>query len=231
MRYLWEAALKALEERVSPGGLRFRHARNGSAYMELACPYLNQDSLMGESEIEVNTYYRYYSIFKDLFGPEEQEAAALREGLTNLILHMLAENDIRRGMSRDEYYKKLLVSDIQKDVYGQNIKDVFREMEREGQDTLLNGLIRSFRTGSSLIIFADMIRDLIPDSIVYRSRENPDEIIVYTGQVRTYALEQRMDLIKELFLDIRYRLEIFYGMHFGILGLNQTMRMDEIAMY
>ncbi len=231
MRYLWEAVLKALEEGVPPGRLRFGHARGGSAYMELACPYLNQDSLMGENEIEVNTYYRFYPIFQDLFGPEEQEAEALRESLTNLVLHMLAENDIRRGMSRDEYYKKLLAADIGKNVYGENIKEVFREMEREKQDTLLNGLIRSFRTGSSLIIFAEMIRDLIPDSIVYRSRENPDEIIVYTGRAKTYALERRMELIKELFLDIRYRLEIFYGMHFGILGLNQTMRTDEIAMY
>ena len=101
MRYLWEVLLEAKKEQIPEERLRFVHAPQGSGYMELSLPCLNQ-TWLGEEEqpedinIEVNTYYRFYDIFCEMFPPDEAEFPSLRESLTNLCLHMLAQNDIGR---------------------------------------------------------------------------------------------------------------------------------------
>lgn len=76
----------------SPGkNIRFQVSRAFSPYMEVSCPCLNQDTLEDIPVIEVNPYYRFYSIFKDLCHPEMKEFSQARESLINLFLHQLAE--------------------------------------------------------------------------------------------------------------------------------------------
>ena len=123
MRYLWEVLLAAGEERIPEERIRFVHAALGSGYMELSLPCLNQTRLGEEGQesirIEVNTYYRFYDIFKDLFPPDAMDFPALRESLTNLSLHMLARNDALRGMTKEEYHKRLLTKEILEGSYGE----------------------------------------------------------------------------------------------------------------
>lgn len=233
MRNLWEVLLEAGKEHIPEEKLRFIHTPKGSGYMELSMPCLNQTWLSdGEEEeilIEVNTYYRFYEIFKNMFPPEQIDYPALRESLTNLILHMLAQNDVRKGMTKEDYHKKLLAQEILSGSYGGMAEGVFLAMSREQQEILLNGWMNSFRVGSALPVFLDMIHGLVKDSIVYHSNECPDEIFIYTGQKKERSLEQRIQFLTDTFLDIRYRVEVFYEYHFGIIGVEETMRIDEIA--
>ena len=231
MRELWEVVLEAKKEQIPLKNLRFVHEEKGSAYMELSLPFINQDELQGETTIGVNTYCRFYSIFKHMYQPDQKEFPYLRNSLTNLIIHMLAENDARRGMTKEEYYKKLLIRDIQSGVFGNEAINVFVHMEQEEQNKLMSGWLRSYRTGSSLAIFIDMIHSLIDNSIVYHNNDFPEELLVYTSSKKNDELEQRLQFLIELFLDIQYRVEIYYEYHFGIIGMEDTMQIDEIALY
>ena len=231
MRELWEIVLEAKKEQIPLKNLRFVHEGKGSAYMELSLPFMNQEELQGEKVIGVNTYCRFYSIFKHMYQPDQKEFPYLRNSLTNLILHLLAENDARRGMTKEEYYKKLLIRDIQSGVFGKEAIQVFAHMEKEEQDKLMSGWLRSYRTGSSLAIFIDMVHSLIDNSIVYHNNDFPEELLVYTSSKTTDELEQRLQVLIELFLDIQYRVEIYYEYHFGIIGMEDTMQIDEIALY
>ena len=231
MRELWEIVLEAKKEQIPLKDLRFVHEGKGSAYMELSLPFMNQEELQGEKVIGVNTYCRFYSIFKHMYQPDQKEFLYLRNSLTNLILHLLAENDARRGMTKEEYYKKLLIRDIQSGVFGKEAIQVFAHMEKEEQDKLMSGWLRSYRTGSSLAIFIDMVHSLIDNSIVYHNNDFPEELLVYTSSKTTDELEQRLQFLIELFLDIQYRVEIYYEYHFGIIGMEDTMQIDEIALY
>lgn len=231
MRELWEVVLEAKKEQIPLKDLRFVHEGKGSAYMELSLPFINQEELQGEKVIGVNTYCRFYSIFKHMYQPDQKEFLYLRNSLTNLILHLLAENDARRGMTKEEYYKKLLIRDIQSGVFGKEAIQVFAHMEKEEQDKLMSGWLRSYRTGSSLAIFIDMVHSLIDNSIVYHNNDFPEELLVYTSSKTTDELEQRLQFLIELFLDIQYRVEIYYEYHFGIIGMEDTMQIDEIALY
>ena len=231
MRELWEVVLEAKKEQIPLKNLRFVHEEKGSAYMELSLPFINQDELQGETTIGVNTYCRFYSIFKHMYQPDQKEFPYLRNSLTNLIIHMLAENDARRGMTKEEYYKKLLIRDIQSGVFGNEAINVFVHMEQEEQNKLMSGWLRSYRTGSSLAIFIDMIHSLIDNSIVYHNNDFPEELLVYTSSRKNDELEQRLKFLIELFLDIQYHIEIYYEYHFGIIGIEDTMQIDEFAIY
>lgn len=234
MRYLWEALLAAKVEQIPEERLRFVHAPLGSGYMELSLPCLNQTWLEAggptqAARIEVNTYYRFYDVFYEMFPPDPPDFPALRESLTNLSLHMLAENDIRRGMTREDYYKRLLAKEIMAGGFGETARGVFQDMDREEQELLLGGWLGSFRAGNALPVFLDMIHGLVADSIVYHSNAYPDEVLIYTGLRQERRLEQRIRFLADTFLDIRYRVEIFYEYHFGIIGVEETMRIDGTA--
>ena len=60
MIYLWEALLCIRMAQIPEKTIQFVHAPHGSPYMEMALPCLNQTWL--EDIVEVNTYYRFYSI-------------------------------------------------------------------------------------------------------------------------------------------------------------------------
>ena len=234
MRYLWEVLLAAKEEGIPEEKLRFIHAPLGSGYMELSLPCLNQtwleeDGQPGEITIGVNTYYRFYDIFHDMFPPDSADFPALRESLTNLSLHMLAWNDVRRGLTKENYHKRLLAKEILEGGFGEMTKSVFLSMNRRDQEQLLGGWLRSFRAGSALSVFLDMVHGLVADSIVYHNNEEPDEILIYTGLKQERSLEQRLRFLIDTFLDIRYQVEIFYEYHFGVIGVEETMQIDEIA--
>ncbi|MCX4339665.1 MAG: hypothetical protein OSJ72_08485 [Lachnospiraceae bacterium] len=234
MRYLWEVLLAAKEERIPEERLRFAHAPLGSGYMELSLPCLNQtwleaDGQTGAIRIEVNTYYRFYDVFYEMFPPDPQDFLALRESLTNLSLHMLARNDIRRGMTREDYYKRLLAKEILTGSFGETAQGVFQDMGRKEQEILLGGWLGIYRTGNALSVFLDMVHGLVADSIVYHSNEYPDDVLIYTGLRQERKVEQRIRFLVDTFLDIRYRVEIFYEYHFGIIGVEETMQIDRIA--
>ena len=233
MRYLWEAMLAA-QDRLREADIRFVHMP-GSAYMELSLPYLNQDlpdnaeGSTGETVIGVNAYYRFYSIFKDMFLPDRKEFPALRDSLANLILHMLAQNDMLSGMTKDDFYRKMLAREVVQGGFGETARDVFLDMDREEQEVLLGGWLRSFRVGSALPIFLDMVHGLVDDSIVYCNNDDREEILVYTPLKKERKLERRMAFLVDTFLDIKYHVEIFYEHHFGIIGIEETMRIGETA--
>lgn len=231
MKYLWEIVLQAGKEGIPLNSLSFVHEAGGSAYMELVRPFLNDTTLGRGSEIEINTYYRFYSIFCQLFGPEQKEFPALSKCLTNVILHMLAENDVRSGMTKAAYYRKLLASDLRSGRFGYRTGSIFSGFTKEEQEIVLSGLLRSYQAGNSLTIFTDMIHGLLTGSIVYHSNDRPEEILIYVGRKKTCCLEQRLQFLIGLFLEISYHVDIFYEYHFGIIGIDATMRIDGIAVY
>lgn len=233
MRYLWEALIQAKEEKVPQQALRFVHAKNGSAYMELSLECLNQTWLreqeLKEIQVEVNTYFRFYEIFKDFYGPEQSEFYGLRESLANLILHMLAQNDVCSGMTREDYHKRMLGAEILEGRFGETAKEVYLLLDYAQREKLLSGWLNCFRVGSALPVFLDMVHGLVDDSIVYYNNDLIDEIYIYTRQKKEKHLEQRILFLVDTFLDFKYDVEIFYEYHFGIIGVEETMSIDEIA--
>lgn len=230
MNYLWEAFLKAEEQGIEKDKIRFLIAESYSGYMEIADRFLNQKELQEQLETEVNPYYRFYDIFKDLFHPEMWEFPDLRKSLANLIFHLLAENDSMSGMTKEEYYKHFLYQNIRDGFFGWDAAETIELFKREERELILSGILRQYQTGSSLDIFKDMAEELIPESIIYHSNENYYEILVYVGVKKEEKIVAKVEFLVKLFVDLPYHVDVYYEHHFGIIGVEETMRIDEIAL-
>lgn len=229
MNYLWEVMLKAEEMGIQEKDLRFQVSKHYSGYMEVSYPYLNQDTLGDKLVININPFYRFYSIFKDLYGPDMMEYHQLRKSLTNIIFHQLTENDVMSGMTKEAYYKKMLFQDFADDIYGPEAMAAMQLFDRNEREIILSGLLRQYETGSSLDIYKDMMEELVPNNIVYRNNNDFHEIMVYIGHKRDKIIAAKIDHLIQLFIEIPYTVEIYYEYHFGIIGIDETMRIDEIA--
>ncbi|WP_124065292.1 hypothetical protein [Clostridium sp. E02] len=230
MNYLWGVMLQLKRQGIPEKSIRFQMAHEFSTYMELSTPYLNQIELEEGSVIEVNPYYRFYNIFKDLFQPDLEEFSTLRGNLFHLILHQLAQNDVLSGMTKEEYHKKLLYQDLMEDAFGTKAKESVILFDGEEREVILSGLLKQYETGSSLDMFKDMMEALIPNNIVYHSNQNSYEILVYIGREKDKTIIAKMDFLVKMFIELPYHVDVFYNYHFGIVEIDETMVIDEITL-
>lgn len=230
MNYLWECMLQIMQQEVPEKHVRFQIAKEYSPYMELSLPYLNQGSIEDDIVIEVNPYYRFYDIFKNLYDPTLIDFKQLRESLTNLIFHSLSQNDLLSGMTRMEYLKKLLYQDIENCVYGEFYKNAISYFTRDERELILSGIIRQQQMGSSLDIFKNITTALISNIIIYHNNDKTHEILIFIGQKKTNELERKMAFLIRMFLKIHYKAELYYEYHFGIIGVEETMMIDEVSL-
>lgn len=229
MNYLWEILLQAKEQGIETERLRFQAAKSYSPYVELSEEYLNLSSLEEPYLLELNPCYRFPSIFQGLFHPEVREYPQLREGLFQLLIHQLGENDIRMGMTREEYEKKLLVQDVEKGRFGEAEAKAYLLFSTEERKLLLEAILALYREGESLLLFRYVMCSLFSPCIVYESNHDPYQLLIYMGKKREPALEEKVNLVCSLFLGIRYHRELYYEYHFGIIGVEETMCIGEIA--
>ena len=230
MNYIWEILLKADKKNIPRRKIKFKKAKVCSPYMEIAFDELNYTSVPDNYSVEVNEYYRFYEIFKDLFNFNLVESQELREVLFDILLHYLAELDLRMGLNKTEFYKKFLLKDISNVVFGEELAKNILFFEKEELDVLLGGLITLYKTGISIELFKKVLIKIFKKSIVYANNEKAKNIYIYLDEVKQIELENKVNLILETFLPINMKPLVFWDKHFGIIGFDNTMKINETVM-
>lgn len=229
MNYLWEIMLQAGAQGIEEERINFIVARKYSPYMELSEEFLNLTRLEEPYKVEINPYYRFNRIFQSMFHPDLRDYSSLRNGLFQLLIHELAENDLKMGMTREEYYKKLLRRALEDGIYGKEATEAFALFQGKERESLLQGMLTLYREGESIALFRQVICALISRCIVYNSNKDPYEILVYIGKKKSENLKRKVAFIIHQFVNIRYHVDIYYEYHFGIIGIEETMSIGEIA--
>ncbi|NLL06824.1 MAG: iron-dependent peroxidase [Clostridiaceae bacterium] len=209
--------------------LKFVVAKSYSPYMELSDAYINFDKV--EEEIEVNPYYRYYEVFKDLFNVNNEEDVELRETFFDIVMHFIANGDAMSGMTKQEYYLRFVIDDISKGILGDRIKEKFEVFNYNEKIIIAENVVKMYKTGQTLYLLKDTVRRIFVNTTIYANYETSDELLFYMPYVRTEINEAKMDFIKEFFLPIRFRTEIYWEEHFGVIEEDETMKIDSIAIY
>lgn len=230
MNYIWDILLKADKENIPREDITFLHAKTCSPYMEISFNELNSNSLPENKIIEVNECYRFYEIFKELFNINIEESQELREVLLDILLHYLGELDLNMGLCKIEFYKKFLLKDILDFEFGEQLGKNILCFEKEELDILLNGFITLYRTGISIQLFKKISRKIFKNSVIYISKEKPKNVYIYLDEPHDKKLEIKINVIVETFLPINMRPLIFWDKHFGIIGLDNTMKINETIM-
>lgn len=229
MNYIWDMLLKADKEDIPREKIKFQPAKIFSPYLEVLFSDLNARTIPENNIIEVNPYYRFHEIFKDLLDINFEESLELREVIFDITMHFLAELDLKEGLCKQEFYKKFIKDEIVQGVFGKEIVETVNELSKEELDYILSGLITLYLTGTSLHLFNKIIKKVFKNNITYSNRDNPKKILIYLGRIKTQDLKRKMDMIINLFLPINMKASIYYEYHFGIIGVEETMEIEKMV--
>ncbi|WP_310603875.1 hypothetical protein [Anaerosporobacter sp.] len=247
MNYIWDLIIEVERRGILKKQLKFVKAKRYSPYMELSFEDLNKTVLdENEShavkgkkkrnskaiyEIEVNPYYRFYEIFRDMYSLDDSEHEELKEVLFDLLIHHLSDTDAYMGMNKWEFYKGLLLDDIKNNFFGKNAYQqflIFTEVERQ---YLLTRILMLYEVGESLLLFKETIHTIFNNSAIYINRREKDEILIYLGVSKSKRYEEKLTFILDFFLPVKYEIRLYWDKHFGVIGEDKTMHVNQIVLY
>lgn len=229
MNYIWDLVIKARRAGIAKGELQFKAAKVYSPYMELSQEAINAKTV--DKTVEVNPFYRFDEIFRELFDVNYTGEPELRQVLFDIVMHLLADIDLTQGMNKREYYIRFVLRDLEAGLFGRQAAEHIKLFTQEEQEIIAGNLLRLYETGEAVYLLKDTMRKIFPYSTIYANCEEKDELLLYVGQAETAAARAKLALIQDIFLPVRFQTEIYWRNHFGILDVEETMQIDSIALY
>lgn len=230
MNYAWEAVLQAEKNKGDRNKLRFVEASTPSPYMEVSVMDLNQES-PEDDRVEINPLYRLGDVFGTLFDKNIVGMEQTREHFFDICLHYLVQLDLREGLSKEDYYRKLATDDIKDGKYGARTAQRFALFSKEEQKKIMRSYLQLLKTGNYQEEFRRILSQLYPHAYIYENNETAYELLIYLGTKETETEQERVSLLKEMFLPIQETVHWFYEHQFGIIGVDETMAFDEMVIF
>jgi len=233
MNQTWEVVLGAMSQGIDPHKIHFAPDMHGSPYRETAFEHWNQSELdsTGSITVGINPLYRFSSLFGLLFDINEREYPELRELCFDVFMHYQSQLDLRQGLTKKEYHLRAILKDILSGAYGAKASETIMLFTNQEAKALLHGMFSLFKCGISIELFNQTIRAVYPNARVYRNNNVYRELLVYVPIDKHETEVQKLDLIISMFLSINYTVYIFWGHHFGIIDVDETLEFDEMLLF
>ncbi|SJZ97722.1 hypothetical protein [Selenihalanaerobacter shriftii] len=229
MDYIWDVIIKAKNDEIDLTDITFKQASIYSAYMELSNEDINFKEV--KNEVEINPYYRFLEIFKGLFNPNYKKNEELREVLLDIIIHFLGEIDLKQGLTKVEFYKKFIHTEIKNGCFGDKVKEGIDYFTLRETNILLDNIYKFYNTGNHIYFLRNTIKRVFKGSITYVNQESINEILVYINKEKNQENMKKLEVIQELFLPINFQIITYWEYHFGIIGIVETMGIEKISIY
>ncbi|MFR4986862.1 MAG: hypothetical protein ACLUCH_05655 [Lachnospirales bacterium] len=230
MNYVWEVAIKADKSNIKRENLKYKPTRYGSPYMEVAFENINARQIE-EHIIEVNPLYRFQNVFMELFDINLHKYKDMREYFFDIFMQYMIQLDLRQGYSKKEYYYKFILKEILNKLYSNQNIEAIKCFNKEEVYLIFCFAIRLYNCGSSVFLFKQIMRMLYKKSIIYASNDYVDEYLIYIGKKETEEEIKKINFIVGMFLPINFKIHLFWENHFGIIDVEETMKIDEIALF
>ena len=230
MNYIWEVLLQGEEQGLAEESIHFVPSPVANPYREVFFGNINRADIDGAS-IEVNAYYRFSHVFEALLGESMDERTETRAALFDILMHFLAALDLRSGMCRAEYYMHFLIGDIEAGRYGRHNAERLKRFNSKDKRLVAAELVRMYKAGSSMRLFAKLLQAIFPGAIVYLDARGVRELLIYVGKKQTETLSEQMGLLCDMFVPADYSVKLFWEYHFGLIGVPETMEIGQIMMY
>lgn len=232
MNYLWDTIIKAKQAGVDLGELKYQVAKEYSAYMEMS--FQDMNVLMSpdmEKAVEINPYYRFFNIFKEMFDVDNFEDVEVREELFDWLMHLIGDIDVNLGMNKQEFFRRFVERDIEQGAFGISAKESFAYFKPLEKEYITNQIVNLYRLNAPVNILRKVVNFVFKYSYVYVNNVDKPEILIYAGVKELEQYIEKMNFILEVFLPLGYEYRIYWDKHFGIIGRTATMRVDSIVLY
>lgn len=226
MNYIWDILLRARSQGFSDSDVFFCQAKDCSPWYEQSFSCLNETQI-ATPHIEINTLYRFSSIFQELL--HEETRTELREYLLDVAVHILADRELLSGLSSQDFYVQKLMLEMRSGALGEGFARMCSAFSYDEQRKLASLLLLQFQIGSTLSIFQKAVTQFYPDCLIYQVKNEPEVILLYLGLPASEA--PRIYALQEMFLPVQYKLRVFWEPHFGVIGVEATMHTDHIEIY
>lgn len=236
--YLWYPLTSFIEK--DERDINFIVPEKVSPYLELntkSITYLdNELEKQGIIDIEINPYMRFNGIFQYLLHSEYEEIAdtnddILRKALTNILLHLLGELDLYLGQNKKDIIVKQMTKDIVNGSFGQDMTQMFDIFKKYEKHILVDLLYDTYNSLDILEAFKKAIKKIFKHSIIYDKISSNTNLVIYINLPKTDENVKKVEFIKNLFLPVGLELDVFWEYHFGVIGVDITMMIGEIAVF
>ena len=222
-----EYLLYAENHQIKAEDYRFVPAKFFSPYMECNPTTLNRISLE-DSVVEVNPFYRYEKIFVELLNSNDADQY---EELKNFVFDFWIREIYRcerlEGMTRNSLERGELKAELLYGTCGEGAKRALEAFDGEEQDFVSDCLLKLYAGGDELQMFTKCVKKILPEASIYALDQK--EVLIYAGESETYSIRNKIQWLQFLFLPIGAKTDIFWEKHFGIWGVDESMRLDEVV--
>ena len=220
MQYIWELFYREKYPQV-----RLVQAECYSPYYELN-PLVNPDNL--RDKVEYNAFYRFDKIFRNMY-LEMQDDKELFDILFDVFSRFLIECDLKKGITITDIKRKKIMYGILRGDYGETVSKVYGTLDEDKQYLLAHYVYLAQEAGGTTVyLFAKAIIALLGRGDIYFDKEDLQGIISYIGSKKNMNDEKIIRLVEALLLPMNMKNTVLWEEHFGIIGEDLTMNMDEV---
>ena len=155
-----------------------------------------------------------------------------KKNIENNAINYLQELDFVSGTTVIDVICEKISEDIKKGILGISLKKYFLLLNSEEQQYIalliynekINNVncMKNFRLG---------IKYFFIDSLIYRQRSEKNKIIVYINKPKNRSNIVKIKTLELLFLELGMELKVFWENHFGVVNVDETVKIDEIAVF
>ena len=184
-----------------------------------------------KKESKINSFRRRNNIAKE----EKENISVLRnfkKNIENNVINYLQELDFVSGTTVIDVICEKISEDIKKGILGISLKKYFLLLNSEEQQYIalliynekINNVncMKNFRLG---------IKYFFIDSLIYRQKSEKNKIIVYINKPKNKVNIAKIKTLELLFLELGMELKVFWQNHFGVVNVDETVKIDEIAVF
>ena len=205
-----------------------------SPYFELNMENIN-DITAGKSDekylVETNPFFRFDNIFSFLMMPDDENNEKLKESFLNIGLHILGDFDLYEGQTKKDFYCKEIIRNMESGSSGEKLKKYLSFLNMKEKLYVAEVFLEYNEGRNQIRCLKKIVKKLFPESLVYDNKYSDKNIVIYLGHKKDDKTRKITGIINELFVPLGLKPKYFYEHHFGILGIEETLVIDSMAVY
>lgn len=225
--YIWQILQEAQHNGVEHNNIKFEASNNLSPYVETFTQFktegISEDSIIS---IEVNLLHRFSKFFNNLNKNCNDET--VKDIITDLILHFLGTLDLKNGLNKNSIYEGMLYDDILEGAFGKEISKKIKVFYESEKSILLQYIVDLYMNGNGEKSFLKVVEGIFNNVLFYKRQDRKNEFILFIDVDRSQEAEEKLEVIEKIFFPFDKKLDIVWKHHFGIIGIEETMKIDEI---
>lgn len=174
--------------------------------------------------VEINPLIRFPDIAAALSDINQSGYIEDKDALENVIFHYLAQLDKNKGLSYKQVIAEKLREEVGNGFWGEEISTLWKEIDPSDKEILLYVLVQKMLNDNQTFFMEAVGKMFLNSSLCYE--EKTQQYYLYLGAAETEYNLIKIKMIKIMFWNLKSKLLIIWDKHYGIVGIDDTMRID-----